>query len=79
MTGGRHDGRNLPTVLLGSGGRVFKQNGYIDLKMGDAPGGGSRLANLHLTLIQKVFGSPATAFGNLTSPASTGILPGIPA
>jgi hypothetical protein len=42
-----------------------------------APGGGSQLANLHLTLIQKVFGSPATTFGNLTSPASTGILPGI--
>jgi hypothetical protein len=77
MTGGSHDGRNLPTVLLGSGGGVLKQNGYIDLKMGDAPGGGSRLANLHLTLIQKVFGSPATTFGNLTSPASTGILPGI--
>jgi Protein of unknown function (DUF1552) len=77
MSGGNHDGRKLPTVLIGSGGGVLKQDGYVDLANGDAPGGGSRLANLHLTLIQKVFGSPATTFGNLTAPATTGILPGI--
>jgi hypothetical protein len=31
--------------------------------------------NLHLTLIQKVFGSPVTSFGN--PGASTGIIPAI--
>jgi hypothetical protein len=71
MHGGNHDGLNLPIILIGSGGGVLKQNTYAALD-GDAPGGGARLANLHLTLIQKVFGSPATAFG--VAGASTGII-----
>jgi hypothetical protein len=76
MNGGNHDGLNIPTVLLGSGGGVIKQNAFMALT-GDAPGTGARLANLHLTLIQKVFGSPATSFGNTTGPASTGVIPAI--
>ncbi len=71
MHGGNHDGLNLPIVLIGSGGGVLKQNAYVALA-GDAPGGGVRLADLHLTLIQKVFGSPVTSFG--VAGASTGIL-----
>jgi hypothetical protein len=74
MNGGNHDGLNIPTVLLGSGGGVLKQNAYMQLT-GDAPGGGARLANLHLTLIQKVFNSPAMSFGN--PGASTGVIPQI--
>jgi len=74
MHGGNHDGLELPIVLIGSGGGVLKQNAYVALS-GDAAGGGVRLADLHLTLIQKVFGSSVTSFGDLG--ASTGILPDI--
>src|SRR5258708_35606113 len=74
MHGGNQDGLRIPTVLIGSGGGVLKQNAYMALT-GDAPGGGARLANLHLSLIQKVFGSPATSFGN--PGASTGVIPAI--
>jgi hypothetical protein len=71
MHGGNHDGLNLPLVLIGSGGGVLKQNAYLALT-GDAPGGGVRLADMHLTLIQSVFGCSATSFGAPGS--STGIL-----
>jgi len=74
MHGGKHDGMNLPMVLMGGGGGVLKQNANLSLT-GDAPGGGQRLANVHLTLIQKVFGSPAKSFG--VAGASTGIIPDI--
>jgi len=71
MHGGNHDGLNLPIVLIGSGGGVLKQNANMSLT-GDAPGGGARLANLHLTLIQNVFGSSVSSFGD--TGASTGII-----
>jgi hypothetical protein len=75
MHGGNHDGLNIPMVLIGSGGGVLKQNASVEMT-GDAPGGGARLANLHLTLIQNVFG--ATSVKTFGSPgASTGILPGL--
>jgi hypothetical protein len=74
MHGGNHDSLNLPIVLIGSGGGVLKQNAYMALS-GDAPGGGARLSNLHLTLIQKVFGSTVMSFG--VPGGSTGILPNI--
>jgi len=76
MHGGNHDGLNLPICLIGGGGGLLKQDAFLDLT-GDAPGGGARLMNLHLTLMQKVFGSSATAIGNTTGPASTGIIPDI--
>jgi hypothetical protein len=75
MHGGNHDGLNIPLVLIGSGGGVLKQNAYLQMT-GDAPGGGARLANLHLTLIQNVFGATnVKSFGS--SGASTGVAPGI--
>jgi hypothetical protein len=75
MHGGNHDGLDIPLVLMGSGGGVLKQNAYLQMT-GDAPGGGARLANLHLTLIQNVFGATSvTSFG--ASGASTGIVPGL--
>jgi hypothetical protein len=74
MHGGNHDGLNIPVVLLGSGGGVLKQNQYISTWANqDAPGGGVRLMNLHLTLIQKVFGSSAKSIGNPM--ASTTFIP----
>jgi hypothetical protein len=74
MHGGNHDSLNLPIVLLGSGGGVLKQDVYMTLT-GDAPGGGARLSNLHLTLMQKVFGCTLTSFG--VPGGSTGIIPDI--
>jgi hypothetical protein len=74
MHGGNHDGLNLPIILFGSGGGVLKQNAYLQLS-GDAPGGGVRLADLHLTIATKVFGSPITTFG--VAGASKGILPDV--
>jgi uncharacterized protein DUF1552 len=74
MHGGNHDGLNIPVVLMGTGGGVLKTGQYINTWSNpDAPGGGVRLMNLHLTLIQKVFGSSATSIGN--SIASTTFIP----
>jgi len=76
MHGGNHDGLNLPLMLLGSGGGVLKTGQYINTWSNpDAPGGGVRLMNLHLTLIQKVFGSSAASIGNPM--ASTTFIPDI--
>jgi hypothetical protein len=79
MHGGNHDGLHLPIVLIGSGGGVLKQGQFINSWSNpDAPGGGVRLANLHLTLIQKVFGSSVTSFGVTgPMPASTTFIPDI--
>jgi hypothetical protein len=56
MHGGNHDGLDLPIALIGSGGGVLKTNQYFQF-------GGKNLADMHLTIIQKVFGSPLTTFG----------------
>jgi hypothetical protein len=71
MHGGNHDAANLPIVLIGGGGGVLKQNAYMVLD-GDAPNGGARLSNLHLTLMQKVFGCTQTSFG--VAGGSTGVI-----
>jgi hypothetical protein len=76
MHGGNHDGLNIPLCLLGSGGGVLKMGQYMDMNKAsnpDAPGGGVRLANLHLTLIQKVFQSTAPSFG--VAGATTSFIP----
>jgi hypothetical protein len=56
MNGGNHDGLDLPIAFLGSGGGVIRQNQYIN-------GGGKNLADLHLTIINKVYGGTLPAFG----------------
>jgi hypothetical protein len=56
MNGANHDGLDLPIAFLGSGGGVLKQNSYL-------LGGGKNLADLHLTIINKVFGGTLPAFG----------------
>jgi hypothetical protein len=56
MNGGNHDGLDLPIAFIGSGGGVLRQNQYIN-------GGGKNLADLHLTVINKVFGANLPAFG----------------
>jgi len=56
MNGGNHDGLDLPIAFLGSGGGVIRMNQYID-------GGKKNLADLHLTIINKVYGGTLPAFG----------------
>jgi hypothetical protein len=56
MHGGNHDGQDLPIALVGGGGGVLKQNQYLN-------GGGKNLADLHLTIINKVFGATLAKFG----------------
>jgi hypothetical protein len=64
MHGGNHDARNLPIALIGGGGGTLKTNQHL------AFANEQRLADVHLTLIQRVFGCPASSFG-----ASAGIIP----
>ncbi|HEX3596583.1 MAG TPA: DUF1552 domain-containing protein, partial [Polyangiaceae bacterium] len=69
MHGGNHDAQNLPIALIGGGGRtasgtVLKMNQHFDFA------NETRLADVHLTLIQKVFGGSDASFG-----ASSGIVP----
>lgn len=71
MHGGNHDAGDLPLVLIGGGGKVgsktiLKTNTYFNF------GAEQRLANVHLTILQKIFGSQAAAFG-----MSDGIVPEI--
>jgi hypothetical protein len=56
MHGGNHDGLDLPMVVVGGGAIGLKQNQFIQA-------GSKNLADLHLTFIQKIFGSPMTKFG----------------
>lgn len=56
MNGGNHDGLNLPILWLGSGGGTLKTGQFLD-------GGGKNLADLHLTMINKVYGGNLTQFG----------------
>ena len=54
MHGGNHDARDLPLALIGGGGGVLKTDQYINFPAAQ------NLADVHLTIIQKVFGSPLT-------------------
>jgi hypothetical protein len=56
MNGGNHDGLDLPILWVGSGSGVLRTNQYID-------GGKKNLADLHLTMINKVYGGTLPAFG----------------
>jgi hypothetical protein len=65
MHGGNHRGDNIPIALLGSGGKVLKNDfNLLDLT--------AEMCNVHLTILQKVFGGTDQAFG-----ASTGIMPSL--
>jgi hypothetical protein len=68
MHGGNHDAGDLPLALIGGGGKtatgtMLKTNRYFAFP------NEQRLADVHLTLMQQVFGCPATSFG-----ASAGII-----
>jgi Protein of unknown function (DUF1552) len=66
MHGGNHDAANIPTALLGSGGKVLKTNIFHNLA------GEKQLGDIYLTIMQKVFLMKDTSFG-----ASRGIIPEI--
>lgn len=69
MKGGNHDARNLPIALIGGGGKTASGT-VLKTDQHFAFGSEQRLADVHLTVLQKVFGCPETSFG-----ASAGILP----
>jgi hypothetical protein len=56
MNGGNHDGLDLPIAFVGGGGIGLRQNQYIN-------GGGKNLADLHFTIINKIFGGTMPSFG----------------
>jgi hypothetical protein len=69
MHGGNHDGLNLPVVIMGTGGGVLKTGQALNFAGGGAVTGakslnGKNLQDLHLTILNKVFGGSATQFGS---------------
>jgi len=67
MHGGNHLGIDVPFTLIGGGGGVVKRNCFAI-----GPGDGYNVADIHLTIMQKVFGMNVQSFG-----PSTGIVPDI--
>jgi hypothetical protein len=64
MKGGNHDSLDLPVAIIGSGGGILKQGQFIDFgKTGVPMGGGKNLQDVHLTIINKVFGGNMAQFG----------------
>jgi hypothetical protein len=58
MNGGNHDARDLPIVVVGTGGGTLRSGQLIRF-----PAEGRNLADLHLTIMQKVYGVPVKTFG----------------
>jgi len=73
MNGGNHDSLNLPLVLLGTGGGVLKTGQAIKFA------GSKNLQDVHLTILNKVFGGTGAQFGTAMGAyaGSTGIIPEI--
>jgi len=68
MHGGNHDGLNIPTVMAGTGGGILKTGQALHLAGGSNVTGnkseaGKNLQDVHLTILNKVFGGTATQFG----------------
>jgi hypothetical protein len=66
MHGGNHQGIDIPVALIGGHGGALKKDTYIDY--GATP---QMLQNIHLTIMQKVFGMTSTA----SFAGSTGLAP----
>jgi hypothetical protein len=69
MHSSNHDTLDLPIILLGGGGGVLKQNVYQRWPSTTPP----ELADLHLMLMQKVYGCPDTSFGQAMGSIRTGL------
>jgi hypothetical protein len=82
MHGGNHDGLNLPVVLAGTGGGVLKTGQAINLAngsstvTGDKSVAGKNLQDVHLTILNRVFGANQAQFGTAMGSfvGSTGVL-----
>jgi hypothetical protein len=82
MHGGNHDGLNLPVVLAGTGGGVLKTGQAINLAngsstvTGDKSVAGKNLQDVHLTILNKVFGANQAQFGTAMGSfvGTTGVL-----
>jgi hypothetical protein len=57
MHGGDHLNTNIPVAILGSGGKVLKQDYFT------SGATETQLSDVHLTILQKVFGYTGTSFG----------------
>ena len=82
MHGGNHDGLNLPVVLAGTGGGILKTGQALNLNggstvTGDKSVSGKNLQDVHATILNKVFGGPAT-FGTPVGAYTAGQLPRAP-
>jgi hypothetical protein len=76
MNGGNHDGLNLPLVVLGSGGGVLKQGQFLNFPATGPMGTGKNLQDVHLTILNKVFGGNLPQFGTAvkTFAGTTGVI-----
>jgi hypothetical protein len=68
MHGGNHDGLNIPTVIAGTGGGVLKTGQALHLAGGSTVTGnkseaGKNTQDVHLTILNKVFGANLAQFG----------------
>lgn len=81
MHGGNHDGLNIPVVLAGTGGGVLKTGQALNLNGGNTVTGdksvaGKNLQDVHLTILNKVFGANQAQFGTAVGSyvGTTGVL-----
>ncbi|HVU53197.1 MAG TPA: DUF1552 domain-containing protein [Polyangia bacterium] len=80
MHGGNHDGLNVPTVLAGTGGGVIKTGQALHLAGGSNVTGnkseaGKNMQDVHLTILNKVFGANQKEFGvSMSNYPSQGVL-----
>jgi hypothetical protein len=78
--GGNCDGLNVPVVVAGTGGGVFKTGQAVHLGGGSTVTGnksepGKNLQDIHLTIINKVFGGMLSEFGiSMSNYPSQGLL-----
>jgi hypothetical protein len=84
MHGGNHDGLNIPVVLAGTGGGVLKTGQAMNLAggttvTGDKSVAGKNLQDIHLTILNNVFGGTGSQFGVAKGSfvGSTGVIPGL--
>lgn len=64
MHGGNHAGIDLPIALIGGHGGALKMDTFLPWTAGQT------LDNVHLTIMQKVFGLSQTSFGGSTGLAT---------
>jgi hypothetical protein len=80
LHGGNHDALNVPVVVAGTGGGVFKTGQALHLAGGSTVTGnkselGKNMQDVHLTILNKVFGGAQKEFGvSLGNDPSQGVL-----